>query len=265
MNAISSPKKPFQPTERLIAIRLITLAPPVLMLLLWALITRSGWVSEQMLVPPLQVIEAFGELWDSGELQEHLRKSLGRLCLGFFTGASLGLVFGVLMGLFKSVEDYCAPFFNAFRQVPSIAFIPMLILIFGIEETFKIVIVAKAAFFPVALATYDSVKGIPRTYFEVAKVYQCPVWPLIRQVVIPATVPQILTGLRLSLSRSWMVLIAAELMAADSGIGQMMEWGRQMFRMDIVVVGVMITGVIGFTLDRSFKWLENHLLNWKTR
>ena len=235
------------------------------MVALWIVVTGAEWVPEQLLVPPLKVMEAAAELWDSGELAEHLRKSLYRLSLGFFTGASLGLVFGVLMGLFKSVEDYCAPFFNAFRQVPSIAFIPMLILIFGIEETFKIVIVAKAAFFPVALASYDSVKGIPRHYFEVAKVYRCPVWPLIQQVVVPATVPQILTGLRLSLSRSWMVLVAAELMAADSGIGQMMEWGRQMFRMDIVVVGVIITGLIGFTLDRSFKLLESRLVRWKTR
>ena len=260
MSALPTTRKPLITAEGL-----IVLAPPVAMLLLWTLVTSSEWIPEQLLVPPLKVIEAANELWDSGELQEHLRKSLGRLCLGFFSGAGLGLVFGVLMGLYKSVEEYCSPFFNAFRQVPSIAFIPMLILIFGIEETFKIVIVAKAAFFPVALASFDSIKGLPRNYFEVAKVYQCPVWPLIKNIVIPATVPQVLTGLRLSLSRSWMVLVAAELMAADSGIGQMMEWGRQMFRMDIVVVGVFITGLIGFALDRGFKLLESRLVRWKTR
>lgn len=260
MNAITQPRK-----FPIISSTLVALIPPIAMVLLWFLVTGTQWIPEQLLVPPLKVIEAISELWDSGELVEHLHKSLSRLSLGFIAGAILGLAFGILMGLFKSFEEYCAPFFNAFRQVPSIAFIPMLILIFGIEETFKIVIVAKAAFFPVALASYDSVKGIPRNYFEVAKVYQCPVWPLIKNVVIPATVPQILTGLRLSLSRSWMVLVAAELMAADSGIGQMMEWGRQMFRMDIVVVGVIITGLIGFSLDRSFKWLESRLVRWKTR
>jgi sulfonate transport system permease protein len=260
MNAIATPRKPsITPGS------LSVLIPPLAMLLLWALVTSVEWVPEQLLVPPVKVVAAAAELWESGELPEHLRKSMHRLWLGFGCGVSLGLVFGVLMGLSKSMEDYCAPFFNAFRQVPSIAFIPMLILIFGIEETFKIVIVAKAAFFPVALASYDSVKGLPRQYFDVAKVYRCPLWPLIRDIVVPATVPQILTGMRLSLSRAWMVLVAAELMAADSGVGQMMEWGRQMFRMDIVVVGVIATGAIGFTLDRGFKLLESRLVRWKAR
>ncbi|QFY42738.1 ABC transporter permease [Candidatus Methylospira mobilis] len=258
MNAISIPRK-----FPVVLDGLIVLAAPVSLVLLWILLSSAEWIPEQLLVSPLKVIEALGELTESGELAEHLRKSLYRLTLGFFTGAGLGLIFGVLQGLFKTVEDYCAPLFNAVRQVPSIAFIPMLILIFGIEETFKIIIVAKAAFFPVALASYDSVKWLPKQYFEVAKIYQCPVWPLIRNIVIPATVPQILTGLRLSLSRSWMVLVAAELMAADSGIGQMMEWGRQMFRMDIVVVGVFITGLIGFSLDRGFQWVESRLVRWK--
>jgi len=258
MNAISTPKKLPIPADAL-----SLLAIPLAMLALWVLVTRAQWVPEQLLVSPMKVIEAANELWEGGELQEHLQKSLMRLWLGFFTGASLGLVFGVLMGLSKSVEEYCEPFFTALRQIPSIAFIPMLILIFGIDETFKIIIVAKAAFFPVALGGYDGVRGIPKNYFEVAKVYQCPLSPLIKRVVIPATVPQILTGLRLSLSRSWMVLVAAELMAADSGIGQMMEWGRQMFRMDIVVVGVFITGLIGFALDYGFKWLESRLARWK--
>ena len=260
MNAIAIPRKfPAAPAA------LIALAPPLAMVLLWLLVTGAQWAPEQLLVPPGKVAAAAAELWESGELQEHLRKSLGRLGLGFVAGASLGLFFGVLMGLYQSVEAYCAPFFNAFRQVPSIAFIPMLILIFGIEETFKIVIVAKAAFFPVALASYDGIKGLPRQYFEVAKVYRCPLWPLVRHIAIPATVPHLLTGLRLSLSRSWMVLVAAELMAADSGVGQMMEWGRQMFRMDIVVVGVIITGGIGFALDRGFKVLESRLVRWKAR
>lgn len=244
---------------------LLLVAPPLVIFALWFGVTHWEIVPEQLLVPPLQVLQAAQELWESGELQEHLQKSLGRLFIGFFTGASLGIVFGVLMGLSKSFEAYCSPFFNAIRQVPSIAFIPMLILIFGIEETFKIIIVAKAAFFPVALASYDSVKGLPKPYFEVARVYQCPVWPLVKNVIIPATVPQVLTGLRLSLSRSWMVLVAAELMASDSGIGQMMEWGRQMFRMDIVVVGVFITGLVGFSLDRGFKLLERRLVRWKAR
>jgi len=238
---------------------------PLLLLGGWAWVCQAGIFPEQILVSPLRVYEAAAELWNSGDLQMHLQHSLSRLAFGFCAGSLLGLVFGVLMGLFKPVAQYCSPLFNAIRQVPTIAFIPMLILIFGVEETFKIVVVAKAAFFPVSLAAYDAVKGIPRSYFEVARVYQLPARYLITRIILPATVPPVLTGLRLSLGRSWMVLVAAELLAADSGIGQMMELGRQMFRIDIVMVGVFITGLVGFVLDRGFRTLEGHLVKWKYR
>lgn len=245
--------------------RAILLASPLLLLAVWAWACQAGLFPEQILVSPARVYDAGIELWDSGELQLHLQQSLHRLAWGFLLGALLGLVFGVVMGLFKPVENFFSPFFNAIRQVPTVAFIPMLILIFGVEETFKIVVVAKAAFFPVSLATYDAVKGIPRSYFEVARAYRLPTRHLVTQIILPATVPPVLTGFRLSLSRSWMVLVAAELLAADSGIGQMMEMGRQMFRIDIVMVGVVITGFIGFVLDRGFRTLEGRLVKWKHR
>ena len=238
---------------------------PILFLLMWTWVCHAGIFPEQILVSPLGVYETSRELWASGELSGHLQESLSRLAWGFTLGALSGSLFGVLMGLFKTVDRIFAPSFNAVRQVPTIAFIPMLIMIFGVEETFKIVVVAKAAFFPVTLATYDAVKGIPRTYFEVSKVYQLPTWHLISRIVLPATTPPILTGFRLALGRSWMVLVAAELIAADSGIGQMMEMGRQMFRIDIVLVGVLVTGLIGFLFDRSLRSAESHLSKWKYR
>jgi len=238
---------------------------PILFLVIWTWVCRAGIFPEQILVSPLGVYETSLELWATGELPAHLRDSLFRLGWGFAIGSLLGLLFGVLMGLFKPVDRFFAPSFNSIRQVPTIAFIPMLIMIFGVEETFKIVVVAKAAFFPVTLATYDAVKGIPNTYFEVAKVYQLPTWHLISRIVLPATTPPILTGFRLALGRSWMVLVAAELIAADSGIGQMMEMGRQMFRIDIVLVGVLVTGLIGFLLDRGLRYAEAQLGQWKYR
>jgi sulfonate transport system permease protein len=236
---------------------------PLLLLLVWEWVCRAGVFPEQILVSPRDVLAAFAELRDSGELQMHLQFSLSRLLTGFITGSLIGLGFGVLMGLSKTVENCCSPFFNVVRQVPSVAFIPMLILLFGVDETFKVIIVAKAAFFPVALAAYDAVKGIPRSHFEVARVYRLPVVTMVKRIILPATIPPILTGFRLSLSRSWMVLVAAELLAADSGIGQMMEMGRQMFRLDVVMVGVVLTGVIGFALDRGVKLLEHQLVRWR--
>jgi sulfonate transport system permease protein len=141
----------------------------------------------------------------------------------------------------------------------------MFILVFGVEETFKILIVCKAVFFPVALATSEGIKAIPRSYFEVASVCRLPLPSLIMDVAFPAAAPTILTGLRIALSRAWMVLVAAELLAADSGLGQMIEMSRQMMRIDVVMVGVVVIGLVGFILDYSLRLFEIHLFRWKTR
>lgn len=228
----------------------------------WALLSGAGWYPRELLVPPQQVWAALLEMLASGELQQHLGMSLQRLAFGMLIGVVSGLAFGVLMALSKTVEAYTAPSFNVVRQVPSIALIPILILIFGIGETFKVLIVVKAAFFPVALAAYTAVQGIPKNYLEVGRVYQLPAGALLRRVVLPATVPPIFTGIRLALGRSWGTLVAAELLAAEAGIGQMMEFGRQMFRIDVVMVGVVVTGLTGFLFDRSMKLVERRLARW---
>lgn len=240
-----------------------TLLPVLVLFAVWWAVCRAGWYPDELLVPPQQVYAAFRELIDSGELSMHLHASLQRLAFGVAVGAGSGLIFGVLMGLFRGFEIYTEPLFNVVRQVPSIALIPVFILIFGIGETFKILIVTKAAFFPVALAAYTAVQGLSKNYFEVARVYQLPTLTLFRRIVLPATVPPIVTGLRLALGRSWGTLVAAELLAAESGIGQMMELGRQMFRIDVVMVGVVITGLIGFALDRTLKLAEARLVRWQ--
>lgn len=252
------------PTQRLLS-ALTWLISPAALLLLWALVAEAGVFPRNLLVPPAQVWQTFLALSASGELLDHLLNSLSRLGLGFGIGALLGLAFGVLMALSKQCEVYCAPLFHTLRQIPSIALIPMFVLLFGIDETFKIIIVAKTAFFPVALAAVEGVKAIPRSYFEVADVYRLR-WPtLVREIALPAAAPPIITGFRISLTRAWVVLVATELLAADSGLGQMIEMSRQMLRIDVVMVGIVVTGVIGFALDLSFRQLEQCLFRWQTR
>lgn len=183
--------------------------------------------------------------------------------MGFLIGAGSGLLFGILMALSRTVEDFFSPLFQALRQVPTIALIPIFILLFGIGEVFKIAIVVKAAFFTVALSSYEATKGIPKHYFEVAQAYRLPNRTLYTKMVIPAILPPILTGFRIAFARSWTILVAAELLAADSGLGHMMQMGREIFRIDIVMVGVVLTGLIGFGIDRLFKWGEANLIPWR--
>ncbi|MDF0729467.1 ABC transporter permease [Pseudomonas entomophila] len=241
------------------------LISPLALLALWAAVAAAGLFPANLLVPPVEVWRSFTDLLASGELQEHLAGSLTRLALGFAAGALGGLLFGTAMALSKTVEAYCAPLFHTLRQIPSIALIPMFVLLFGIDETFKIVIVAKTAFFPVALATGEGIRAIPRSHFEVAAVYRLG-WPTVAaRIALPAAVPAIVTGVRVALTRAWVVLVASELLAADSGLGQMIEMGRQMLRIDVVMVGVVVTGVIGFALDFSLRRVERRLSAWQRR
>lgn len=236
---------------------------PLLLLAVWSLATALDWAPEQILVSPRQVLHTAWEMVTSGELEQHLSISLVRLLAGFGVGSLAGIGFGLMLGLSPRLRVYAAPTFDVLRQMPSVALIPLFILLFGIGESFKIFIVIKATFFIVALAVHDAIAGLSKRYLEVAAMFRLTRWQVMRVVILPAIVPATLTGVRIALSRSWMVLVGAELLAADSGLGQMMEMGRQMFRLDIVMVGVVLTGLIGFLLDRGFRWLEAHLMRWQ--
>jgi sulfonate transport system permease protein len=244
---------------------LASLVSPLLLLAVWTLATRAHWFSDRILVPPQAVLGAVRELWDSGELAADLKISLYRLLLGFGIGGVAGVVLGVLLATSRQAQLYLGPTFQLLRQVPTLALTPMFILLFGIGETLKIVIILKSTIYPVAIATLEGVRNIPLQYTEVGRAYRLGPWARFRRIIFPATVPPILTGVRIALGRSWMVLVAVELLAADTGIGQMMEVGRQMLRLDIVMVGVIVTGFIGFSLDRGLRTLERTLLPWKYR
>jgi sulfonate transport system permease protein len=142
--------------------------------------------------------------------------------------------------------------------------VPMLALLLGVGEVFKITIVAVSTFFPVAIATVDGVRAIPRGWLDVANIFRLPLPVTLYRILLPATVPAVLTGLRIALTRAWMMVVLAELLAADSGVGQMMEMGRQLFRIDTVLAGVVVSGLIGFLLDRGAKAIERRAMRWKT-
>ncbi|SDK10905.1 sulfonate transport system permease protein [Methylophilus rhizosphaerae] len=239
------------------------LISPLLLLVVWWWATAAGWYSDDVLVSPAAVLATLQELVASGELALHLKTSFLRLLIGFGTGAVTGVLFGIWMAISPRVEAFVLPTFQGLRQVPTIALIPILILLLGVDESFKVIIVVKAAFLTVALAAYDATKGVSRNYFEVARIYHLPKTTLYRKLIIPAITPPVFTGLRIAFSRSWTILVAAELLAADSGIGQMMQLGREMFRLDIVMVGVVITGLVGFSIDKIFKWAEIRLIPWQ--
>jgi sulfonate transport system permease protein len=243
--------------------RLLPFVLPVALFAAWIVFTGTGSAPDELLVPPGQVWDSIVSLASTGELSSSLGVSLRRLLVGFLGGSFLGLAFGVLIALFRPLDEALSPTFQFIRQIPSVVFIPVFILLFGVQELFKIAIVAKAAFFPVALAVYDGIRNVPSRHLEVASVYRLSRLQLVLNVMLPATIPSLLSGLRISLGRDEQQPRAAELLAADSGIGYMMQMGRQMFRIDLVMVGVILTGTIGFAIDQTFRQLEKRLVRWR--
>lgn len=246
------------------ALRLAHAALPIVLLLAaWELLAQSAWIPPQMLPTPQAVFLSGRELWDSGELQAHLQLSLGRLAAGFGAGAIAGVACGIALALSRNVRDFCAPLFELLRHLPTVALVPVFILMFGVGETLKILIVAKGVFFTVAVAVRDGVRDIPGAWYEVGALYKLRPLRLLLRLVLPAATPSMLTGLRTGLARSWMLLVLTEQLAAEQGIGQLMEFGRQMFRMDHVMLCIVLTAVIGFALDRLLQLVEHRLLKWR--
>jgi len=236
---------------------------PLAVLLLWQLGAQFEWIPPQILPAPLVVAQTFSDLWATGELQDHLLISLGRVLYGFSLGAGLGLLLGVSMGLSSVVKDYLYPTFRLFAQVPSLGWLPLLMMLVGIDEALKIILIAKAAFVPVTMNTYNGLRNVPTSLIEVSKVYRFTRWQLLRHVVFPAAFPTLWTGIRYGLTHAWLALVAVELLASSEGLGFLIVYGRQLFQLDVVLTAVVVVGAVGFALDKVLALVEARLLRWR--
>lgn len=242
---------------------LLSILSPLALLVLWTVASQQQWLPEQILVPPHLIWQAFMDSIHSGELQMHLGDSLFRLAVGFSIATISGILFGIVFASSAGCRAYFGLLFEVLRQIPVLVLIPMFILFFGIGETLKIILLVKAIFFPIAVATIEAIQNIPKQYIELGRLYKLSAWSWFKSIIFPSTLPPLISGIRIALGRAWLVLVAVELLAAGTGIGQMMELGRQMLRLDVVMVGVIITGVIGFVLDKSLRLIETHFSSWR--
>lgn len=237
---------------------------PAIALPVWMIGSERGWLAEQILPRPADVLRTFSEMLASGELAQHAGISLLRVILGFAVGASAGLVLGAAMGLSRRVDDHMRPLFTAIAQVPALAWIPLAMLLLGIGETLKIVVIAKAAFVPVAMNTSAGIANVPRGLLEVGETFRFTPLQMLRHVVLPGSVPPIFTGLRYGLTHAWIALVSVELLASSEGLGYLLVWGRQMFWLDTVLVAMIVIGVIGFASDKLLASVETRLQRWRT-
>jgi sulfonate transport system permease protein len=241
----------------------IAMILPLVLLLLWSFGSGRGWLPEQILPPPAYVWQNFVEMAGNGDLAKNASVSATRVFAGFAAGAALGLALGIAMGLSEAVDDYVRPLFTAIAQVPTIGWIPLLMLFLGIGETLKIVIIAKAALMPIVLNTAAGIRNIPASYGEVAKVFRFTRLQLLRRLVLPAAVPPIFTGIRYSLTKAWTALVAVELLASAEGLGYLLVWGRQMFWLDTMIVAMILIGIAGYVMDAALAAVEARLQAWR--
>ncbi|MDF3936304.1 ABC transporter permease [Pseudomonas citronellolis] len=237
----------------------------VLPLLLCAgleLAVRVGWLAENQMPAPSTVALTLWQL-AHGELWQHIGASLARVASGFAIGSFAALLIGTWVGLSRRAEAYLEPSCQALRAIPSLAWVPLLLLWLGIDETPKVVLIALGAFFPVYLALVAGVRGVDRKWVELGRLYHLSSFTLARRILLPAALPSLFTGLRGALSLSWMFLVAAELIAATRGLGYLLSDGRETSRPDIVIAAILVLAVLGKLSDGLLKAVERRALAWR--
>ena len=235
---------------------------PLLVIAGWELASRTGWLSTRILPEPLAVARAFWGLLKSGELLRDVAISTGRAVAGLAIGGGLGLVLGLLTGTFRTAETLLDTTLQMVRNVPPLALIPLVILWFGIDESAKLFLVAIGVFFPIYLNTYHGIRSVDAGLVEMARSYGLSGWPLYREVILPGALPSILVGLRFSLGLMWVLLIVAETISAQSGIGYMTMNAREFLQTDVVLVGVLLYALLGKLADLVARALEKRFLRW---
>ncbi|WP_180002702.1 MULTISPECIES: ABC transporter permease [unclassified Acinetobacter] len=235
---------------------------PIALLYLWHVSVERNWVNPLLLPAPELVWVALKDLYQTGELWSNLSVSLSRIGYGFSAGIVLALVLGLTMGLSRRAEAYIWPTFKAINLVPVIGWIPLLILLVGIDEALKIILIAKAALVPMTINVFKGVRNIPQQLTEVAEVYQLSTWSRFKNVVLPGAFISFIGGLRLSLASSWGALVAVELLASSEGIGYVMVYGRQIFQLDVVMATVVVIGLVGFGFDVIIRLIQKQFRGW---
>lgn len=235
---------------------------PLALLIVWQIAAQVGWLSSRILPEPYAVGKAFVRLTESGELWQHSRTSLWRATVSFAIGGGLGLLLGLLTGSFKAMETLLDTSLQMIRNIPALALIPLVILWFGIDETAKLFLVALGVFFPVYLNTFHGIRTVDQGLIEMAQSYGLRGWSLYRHVILPGALPSILVGVRFSLGLVWVLLIVAETISAQAGIGYMTMNAREFLQTDVVLVGILLYALLGKLADVLSRALEKRCLRW---
>ncbi len=216
-----------------------------------------------VLMPPPQLV--LTTLWkriiDISIIKATLA-SLKRVAIGYLVGAGSAIIIGTLMGWFRFIEYVIDPIVESLRPIPPLAYIPLVILWFGIGEVSRILVITASAFLTCIVNAYSGMKQVPKVYVDAAETLGANQFAVFRTIALPSALPYIFAGLRVAMAASWTTLVAAELIAAQSGLGFLLQTGRRYFKTDLVIAGIIIIGILAFTMDRLFRKVQTRFTRW---
>jgi len=246
--------------------KLFLLSTPWLVILgVWSVITSLGLVNPTLVPSPQQIGWKFVELLSTGQLEQDIWMSTQRVLVGVVLGIFVAVPVGFLIGWYKNLRTFLDPLINFFRALPPIALIPLVIIYFGIGELAKVIILFYASFFAGVIVMYEGVAQISPIFIRVAKTLGASEWEIFRKVIIPLTMPHILTALRVALGVAWATLVASELVAAQKGLGALIQSAGAYFQMDVIYVGIISIGFIALTMDFLLRQVVISLVKWQDR
>lgn len=254
-SSVSLLPKPGWPGQRLLG--------PALVLLLWYVASGAGWISPAKMPGPEAVLTTLGQLVADGTLASDVLASLHRAGLGLGIGIVAGFVLAVIAGLTRLGDALIDGVVQVKRSIPNLALIPLFIIWLGIGESMKISIIALGTMVPIYINTHAGLRGIDRRYVELGQTVGLSRYRFLRHIVFPASLPGFFTGLRLAATHSWTALVVVETINATSGIGFMITQARIYGQTDVVLVGLLLYGVLGFSSDALVRVFERKALSWR--
>jgi taurine transport system permease protein len=246
----------------------ISIVTVIAIFALWWIATHFGWIRDLFLPTPERIVTSFAEAW-KGDIQggkplwEHFMWSMIRVFAAFALACVTAVPVGIAMGVSRIARGIFDPPVEFYRPLPPLAYLPLIVIWFGIEETAKIVLIYLACFAPLAMAARAGVKSVMIEQINAAYSMGASKWQVIRHVVIPAAMPEIFTGMRIAIGFGWTTLVAAEMVAATAGLGQMVLNASNFLRTDVVIMGIVVIGAVAYAFDLLMRWVERRVVPWK--
>lgn len=237
---------------------------PLFLVIVWDQMSKQSSQHAYAFASAHQIWLALLEIIDSGELATNLLASLSRAMSGLLIGSLIGFFVGTLIAFFKLAKILITPLYHTLRQIPLMGLVPLFALWFGNGDNSKLIVVSLSAFYPVVLATFESMLQVEKKYHEVGQVFKLSKWTVFRKIVLPASLPQIFTGFSFALAFAWLSTIGSEILfTAGAGLGNLMMNAQEASRMDILIIITMVIGVLGYLMTVLLKSVSNYLFRWR--